>query len=265
MILTSILVIIAILPYIFMLFILIDHRHHKVVIRKAKKYFVLSVLPFLFVFSISIYFYMTWGFSLFPSKTNMMIMGGVVGLILLIVIISFILGAVTSPKPLTYALKESVFGLGMFSLFFFGIFLTMIFAFPAGEKQMYVDYIEAGEERLNEIDSDKYVVLDKAASFQNCYSNTSTCRQSDYDNLILMQNRAGEDIRVDLYIVFYNSDHEKMDELEIEDIIVGEGEVIPVIPEENLDDDEWNRYTNRTERFLSYIQYKFEAEPLAGW
>lgn len=98
-----------------------------------------------------------------------------------------------------------------------------------------------------------------ATSQQNRFSNISSCRQSDYDNLVVLKNFADEGLWVRMEIAFYNRRQEVMEVLQLGPVFLEAEEVMSIVSANDRENASvWDHWTNDTEDKTVSIKYRYQ-------
>ena len=253
---------IATIPFLIYMFALMDHhRHYRVLLRYA----LLSAGTFAAIFSVTLivnlHYLEKYGFPLLPTGSETMIMLMVCGLLLGVVLLIVVMMAIFSRTPFMQSIMQSSPVFIVISLLCLSMMMIFLFVLPVAEKSTYATAMKRADQSLDKMDkqTDQPIGMTLSLSQQICYSSSSSCRGSDYSNLVFLRNFEDRDLHVQVQIAFYDSSGNVMDTIETGTMTVAANETIPFLPktETTRDTSLWNRFTIDTDERTANIQYRY--------
>ncbi|MBM7585443.1 hypothetical protein JOC86_001985 [Bacillus pakistanensis] len=266
MILTYFLILLGSIPMVMFLFAVIEHRHYHILFR----HLLVCALVWLVVYGIAtvinLQYWFDYQLTFLPKWEEVKIMMFVVaGLFVLVFLVTSIISLIQRTPVREWMGNHGKLYLVIGSLCF-NILMIFIFIMPAGQKYDYSVILDRAQEQFEEVEpsEDNPVAAVLAASQQNCLSSSSTCRNSSYDNLVMVKNFEDHDLLVEMEIAFLNREKEVMEVFEFGPIYLEAGEAVPVVSKsEGEKSSAWDRWTNYTEDHTAFIQYRYrwKSEP----
>lgn len=253
---------IATIPFLIYMFALMDHhRHYRVLLRYALISAGIWAAIFSVTLLVNLHYLEEYGFPLLPTGSEIKIMLMVCGLLLGMIMLIVILMGIFSRTPFLQSILQSSPIFIVISLLCLTMMMIFIFVLPVAEKSTYATAMKRADKALSDMDSqtDQPIGMTLSMSQQICYSNSSSCRGSDYSNLVFMRNFEDRGLLVQVQIAFYDSSGNVMDTIETGTISIGPNETIPFLPksETTRDNSLWNRFTIDTDERTANIQYRY--------
>jgi hypothetical protein len=259
MILTYFLILLGSIPMVMFLFAVLEHRHYHILFR----HLFLCASVWLVVYGIAtvinFQYWSDYQLPFLPKWEEVkMMMIVVVGLFVLVFLVTSVISLIQRTPVREWMGIHGKLFLVMGTLCF-NILMIFIFIMPAGQKHDYSMILDRAQEQLKEAEptEDDPVVAVLAASQQNCFSSTN-CRNSSYDNLVMVKNFEDQDLLVQMEIAFLNREKEVMDVFEFGPVYIEAGEAVPVVSKSEVKKSSvWDRWTNFTEDHTAFIQYRY--------
>ncbi|XXM72705.1 hypothetical protein ACQ0QQ_02070 [Lysinibacillus sphaericus] len=252
---------IATIPFLIYVFALMDqHRHYRVLLRYA----LLSAGTWAAIFAVTLivnlHYLEKYSFPLFPTGSEIKIMLLVCGLLFGIVFLVIVLMGLFSKKLIKTIVQSSPLFIVM-GLLCLSILMIFVFVLPVSEKATYASAMKRADRSFDEMEDkiDQPIGMTLAFSQQICYGRSSSCRGTEYSNLVFMKNFEDRDLLVQVQMAFYDSSGNVMETIETGTIRIGANEAIPFLPESEVQSGKspWNRFTLDTDSRTSDIQYRY--------
>ncbi|MFK2824083.1 hypothetical protein QYG89_00040 [Bacillus sp. B190/17] len=261
MIFTYFLIILGSIPMILFLFALIEHRHYRILFRHLLICAVIWLVVYGIAAMLNFHYWSVYQLPFLPKWEEIKIMLFVVGaLFAIVVMIAILTGLFMRVHFRKWFADQGKLFLVMGTLCL-NILVMFIFIMPAGQKYDYSVILDYAEDQIKEFtpSENNPVTAVLAASQQNCFSRSSSCRHSSYDNLVVVKNFKDQGLWVRMEIAFLNRDNEVMDVFRFGPVYLQAGETVPVVSKYEVENSSiWDRWTNFTEDRTASIQYRYQ-------
>lgn len=253
---------IATIPFLIYMFALMDHhRHYRVLLRYA----LLSAGTFAAIFSVTLivnlHYLEKYGFPLLPTGSEITIMLMVCGLLLGIILLIVVVMGIFSRTPFKQTIMQSSPVFIVMSLLCLSMIMIFIFVLPIAQKSTYATAMKRADRSFSNMEKETVqpIGMTLSVSDQICYSSSSSCRGSDYSNLVFMKNFEDRDLIVQVQMAFFDSSGNVMDTIETGSMTIGANETIPFLPNTEIrrNQSPWNRWTIDTDDRTANIQYRY--------
>lgn len=250
----AIMIIIFTLPFIWIVWSLMDVKNGKREKAEWKKPMLLLLVLILLSGIANFYFYQTYNLPIFPNihdlTIGLIVTGSIVLILTLInLFVSFLHRGM--PKEVHNPNAVWVFT-GSLGLVFLLLFAWIL---PFSEKANYVLNIEAAMNEIEASEQEEEMTVLLLGSTKDCMS---YCTDYEYDNIFFVKNNMDEEKEVQVKIRALNKDSEEMKVIDSLVMKIGPNELRVVETEETIDRTSvWSKYSFKTDERTVYYDSMF--------
>ncbi|WP_440706007.1 hypothetical protein [Heyndrickxia oleronia] len=250
------------LPLLVFIFSLMSHRHYKVLIRPLSISVFIWLVFFGIAFGMNIDYLRKYQFPILPNHTEIFIMGGVIFSLAFIIFLVSVITSIVQRTPFRKMLHLLFNLFGVFGFIFLHLMLVFLFILPAGEKADYIEILKRAHKAFEKMSTieEQPIAAAIVESQQHCYSSkSSSCRDSNYENLVVVKNFSKQNLNVNIEVQFYDRNDQLMQTTSVDHMSLQAGAEAPLLTKETKKNNSmWKSWSSSTDHRVAYIKYHYQ-------